>query len=235
MLHIGITSASGKMGKALLEELKTCKDCKLSCAYSRTPEVTENKSDFTSSIIEFAKSSDVIIDFSSPDFLEQVLSNALKFLRPVVCGTTGLGQQHHTLMAEAAKNIPIFYAPNMSVGIHFICAALNNAKPLSANFNTTIKETHHIHKKDSPSGTALLLASKLSEQGFAVKINSIREGSVFGIHEIQLTSSDEVITISHKALSRNVFAKGAINAAIWLFKQDPGLYSFNDMFNVANP
>lgn len=174
---------------------------------------------------------DIIIDFSTKDALLQNLILAQKIRCPIVIGTTGFTQKEHDLIAKAALNIPIFWAPNFSIGI---AAALQAAKLLSSllqGFTVHIEETHHVHKKDAPSGSALALKMTV-EKGNphnTPTIESFRKDEVVGDHAVFFTAKDEKITLSHQAFSRDVFANGALTAAKFLITQKPGLYGMDNL------
>ena len=157
-----------------------------------------------------------------------------KYRKPLVCGTTGLSEEHFAKLKSSAAEFPIFYAPNMGIGVNVLAQMLHRAKDdLISNFDIKIIDTHHKHKKDAPSGTALFLANQLQTQDTQIPITSIREGEAFGTHEVILSTPDETITITHQALNRNVFAMGAIKAAMWLASQKNGLYSFQDLLKTT--
>ncbi len=163
---------------------------------------------------------DVLIDVSSPHALEENLSAH----KPIVIGTTG----HPNLSAieKAAKYLPIFYAPNFSIGI----ALMNKlAAEIVRCFPSDIDliETHHSEKKDSPSGTALYLLKTLSN----ARIHSIRSGKIIGEHTLIFNNAEERITLSHEAHSRDAFARGALAAAHFLLGKPPGLYSMDNLFS----
>jgi 4-hydroxy-tetrahydrodipicolinate reductase len=163
---------------------------------------------------------DVLIDVSSPDALEENLSCN----RPIVIGTTG--HKNFKIIEEAAKTLPIFFAPNFSLGVAlFKKIALEIAKHFPAEID--LLETHHNQKKDAPSGTALLL----SEQIPNMKIHSIRSGAIIGEHTLIFNNSEEQIRLTHTAHTREAFAKGAIRAAYFLKSQPPGLYTMDNLFS----
>jgi len=177
-------------------------------------------------VIEISRSTDrakiecdVLIDVSSPEALLENLSAN----KPIVIGTTG----HKNLEAiqKGAETLPIFYAPNFSLSIALLKKlSLEIAKYFPENID--LIETHHTEKKDAPSGTALLLAQNLP----GTKIQSIRSGNVIGEHTLIFSSPEEKITLSHEALTRDLFAKGALAAAHFLIGKPPGLYTMDNLF-----
>lgn len=167
---------------------------------------------------------DVIIDVSSPLACAQTLT----FKKPLVIGTTGHTPENKELIRQASLSTPILFSPNFSLGM----TACLEAAPLLAkqleNFCTIITETHHIHKKDTPSGTALALAQAINPTN-PPPIQSIREGEIMGEHIISFSSQGETITLKHEVHSREAFARGALKAAQFLIHQKPGLYSMKDI------
>ena len=152
---------------------------------------------------------------------------------PFVSGTTGLSRTDHLLLTKASKKIPALWAPNMSLGVAALERAIEALKSLS-HFDFQIEETHHIHKKDSPSGTALRLQKTL-EKTVGRKLPdplAIRGGGVFGIHQVHALGSNETLIFEHRALNRKVFAEGALFAAAWLSHKKKGLYTIQDVLET---
>ena len=200
---------------------------------------------------------DVLIDFSVPQSSVDAIQACAKIKRPVVVGTTGLSKEQQAAIVECAKTIPIVQAPNMSLGVNVCFALAQYAMKLladnasSAGVEVDIIETHHHNKKDAPSGTALRLGDKVT-MGFANKklagreqdtgtttrdnivYHSMRAGDVAGEHEVCLTLPGEQVQIRHKAVNRNNFALGALEAARWVSGQVPGLYEMNDVFGISS-
>ncbi len=179
-------------------------------------------------ILDFSQS-DVVIDFTSREATKSHLAAAIKSKKPLVIGTTGHSEEEKQEIEGAAKLIPILYAPNFSLGVALCLEAVqrfNNA----LNCHVEISETHHLHKKDAPSGTALRLAEVIKPK--EVKIQSIREGEVVGEHVVVFECGHERIELKHTAHSRDAFAHGALRGAKFIVKQSPGLYSLKDLFHV---
>lgn len=197
--------------------------------------------------------SDVVIDFTSPQATVSHASLAEKHQKALVVGTTGLNSAQEDILKQAAKKAPIIYAANTSLGVNLLAALVEQAaKSLSTEFDIEINEMHHRRKMDAPSGTALLLAEsaakgraadlhkilaagnrtgerKVGSIGFSV----LRGGGVVGDHDVLFASDEEIITLSHRALDRNLFAKGALKAAIWAAKkQQSGLYTMRDVLGL---
>jgi 4-hydroxy-tetrahydrodipicolinate reductase len=178
------------------------------------------------SLHHLVASCDVIIDFSSPSMTSDLILFARKERKPLVIGTTGLSDHTHRLLSEAASDIAIIYAANFSIGVTaFLQAATLLSEKLYRHFQMKIEETHHIHKKDSPSGTALAIAKAT---GHNPSIESFRIAEEIGQHQLIFSNPFEKIELSHQALSREVFAEGALFAAKTLVLQPPGLYSLKD-------
>lgn len=194
---------------------------------------------------------DVIIDFSNPTLLDDMLEFAIFKNIPVVIATTGYSESQIEKIKDAAKQIPVFFTFNMSIGVNLICSlAKKAASVLGDDFDIEIIEKHHNQKLDAPSGTAIMLAnavnsvfddSKLYEYDRHSKrqkrtkneigIHSIRGGTIVGEHDVIFAGHDEIVTVSHTALSREVFATGAIKAAKFLYNKPVGLYDMNSILN----
>ena len=195
---------------------------------------------------------DVAIDFSRPQATMAVLDLCLREGKPLVTGTTGLGEAEMARLKEAAKSIPVFYSRNMSLGVNLQLALVQAAtRVLGTAFDPEIVETHHNLKVDAPSGTALMLAEAIegaregeSELIFGrhetnkrrdkkeIGIHSLRGGNIAGEHSVYFLGTDEEIVITHRAGSKRVFAEGALTATIWLMKQRPGFYTMSDVIHM---
>lgn len=189
---------------------------------------------------------DIIIDFSNPTLMDEVISLATIRKAPVVIATTGYDAAALEKIAELAKLVPVFRSGNMSLGIAAIKAAALTVKAILGDaFDIEIVEKHHNQKLDSPSGTALLLADALADKSAQtpnragkrrkgeVGITSVRGGGVVGEHEIGFYGADEIVTIAHSARSRNLFAAGAYKAADLLLASPSGLYDMDDLVKAS--
>lgn len=200
-------------------------------------------------IIEKNIKADVAIDFSNPNLVNQTLEFCKETATPLVLGTTGICKEDETNIKEASKTIPIFWTPNVSIGINLLVAACKNIIKASDDiFDIDIIEKHHNKKVDSPSGTANMIANiikRLSEEKYITKktittnnfdfnkirnkdeirIYSLRSGNMTGEHSVIFSYGDETLTISHSAMSKEIFAKGAIQAANFIINQKPNLYN----------
>ena len=199
------------------------------------------------------KKANVIIDFTVPKCTLQVLKIASKLKKRVVIGTTGFSKRDENLIKKYSKKIPILKAGNMSLGINLLMYLTEIAsKSLGNNFLSKVFEIHHKHKKDHPSGTALMLGKgiavgrnkdfyksigkkylnkKTFPYGKKINFNSLRKGEVIGEHEVKFSSGKEIITLNHEAFDRALYSEGALTAAKWLMNKKPGLYSMRNLLN----
>ncbi len=232
-LNIAVFGASGRMGQEIRQLLGESKSLTPALGISskggaegfqKTAKKLEAK-DF--------KKIDVLIDFSIADSFSQVVQFAAENNLPLVSGTTGISEADKKLMSKAAQKIPLLWAPNMSLGIATLEKALSALAALK-HFDFQIEETHHIHKKDSPSGTALLLQKKLQDVvGRSLpKPLAMRGGGVFGVHQVHVLGQNETLVFEHRALNRKLFAEGAVIAAQWLSSRKKGLYTLQDILET---
>ena len=201
-------------------------------------------------ISEFPGHADAIVDFTHHTSLPELTDYAEQTSTPIVIATTGHTEDELTKMREAAKKVPVFFSGNMSIGINLLIELCKTAsKTLGDSFDIEIIEKHHNQKLDAPSGTALMIANTLKdERGSAeyiydrhsvrktrtseeIGIHSVRGGTIVGEHEVMFAGNNEVITISHSAMSREIFANGALKAAAYIAKKDSGLYNMSDLIN----
>ncbi len=201
------------------------------------------------SVAEVAESADVLIDFSSANGLKERLAFCAERRLPALLALTGYSAADEELVGESAKRIPIFKTGNLSIGVSLMrLLAKKAAQALGDGFDAEIVERHHNQKKDAPSGTALMLAKSV-EEGFGggkefvygregtvgarkkseIGIHAVRGGNIVGEHEVMFAGEDEIVTITHSARSRKVFASGALKAAHWLIGRAPGLYDMDDL------
>ena len=253
-INLAITGCMGRMGQQLIKSSKLDKNFKLVT-------VTENRiinkkiGGIKPSLnTENAfKRANVIIDFTIPKCTFEVLKIASKLKKIVVIGTTGFTQKEENLIKKYSKKIPILKAGNMSLGINLLMYLTEIAsKSLGNNFLSKVFEIHHKHKKDHPSGTALMLGKGIAAgknkdfyklmgkkylnkknfpYGKKINFNSIRKDEVVGEHEIKFSSGKEIITLNHEAFDRALYSEGAFTAAKWLMNKKPGLYSMRDVLN----
>lgn len=208
------------MGKEISQLLATSSDLELHYAVQRTTAWDESR----------ASEVDVWIDFSLPEAFEAMLQRVKSTGKPLVSGTTGLSAEQLLKLKQLAENQPVLWASNMSLGVAVLSEALKALSALS-DFDFQIEEIHHHRKKDKPSGTAITLQENLKRavQKDLPEPVAIRGGGVFGEHKIYALGEEEVLTFSHSALNRTVFAKGAVRAASWIIHQKSGYYSIANM------
>ncbi len=248
MTNVVISGCCGKMGRVINDIISNRSDTKVIAGIDK---VYEKYSDFTvvSKPSELSCKPDVIIDFSHPSALDGLLEFAKTNGVALVLASTGYSDEETAKIKSAASEIPIFFTANMSIGINLMRELAKKAvSVLGSQYDVEIIEKHHNQKIDAPSGTALMLAESINEaSGYKysyvydrhsvrkkrdkaeIGIHSVRGGTIVGEHEIIFAGRDEVITISHSAASKEVFAVGAVNAAVFVADKPAGLYSMADM------
>jgi len=242
------------MGQQVIKSLKSDKNFKL-VAVTEYKKVNKkiNGIKITQNTIDVLKKSDLIIDFTVPKCTFETLKIASKLKKRIVIGTTGFNKKEENLIKKYSKKIPILKAGNMSLGINLLMYLTEIASgSLSNNFLSKIFEIHHKHKKDYPSGTALMLGRGiatgkkknfysligkkfLNKKKFPyskkINFNSLRKGEIVGEHEVKFSNGKEIITLNHEAFDRALYSEGALLAAKWLMKKKPGLYSMRNLMN----
>ena len=253
-INIAITGCMGRMGKQLIKSTIKDKTTKLVALTENRlinkkingikPELNTEKA---------LNKANVIIDFTIPKCTFEVLKIASKLKKKVVIGTTGFTEKEENLIKRFSKKIPILKAGNMSLGINLLMYLTEIASSsLGNNYLSKIFEVHHKHKKDHPSGTALMLGKGIAvgknknfykmigkkylnkknfPYGKKINFNSIRKGEIIGEHEVTFSSGKEIITLNHEAFDRALYSDGAIIAAKWLINKKPGLYSMRNLLN----
>ena len=253
-INLAITGCLGRMGQQLIKSSKSNKSFKLVA-------LTENKA--INKIIsgiklnlntdQTFKKTDVIVDFTVPKCTLEILKIASKLKKRVVIGTTGFSQKEENLIKKYSKEIPILKAGNMSLGVNLLMYLTEIASgSLDNNYLSKILEVHHKHKKDYPSGTALMLGKGIADgknknlynligkkflnkksfpYGKKINFNSIRKGEIIGEHEVTFSSGKEIIRLNHNAFDRTLYSDGALTAAKWLTNKRAGLYSMRDLLN----
>ncbi|MGB5076970.1 MAG: 4-hydroxy-tetrahydrodipicolinate reductase [Sphingorhabdus sp.] len=242
MTAIGIIGSAGRMGQALEQAI---------VAAGQVHAGGVDKGDDLANLVSI---SDVLVDFSSPHALEATLDACTAGGKPLIIGTTGLEERHHYLIDDAALEIAILQTGNTSLGVTMLAALVQKAAAqLGNDWDIEIVEMHHRHKVDAPSGTALLLGeaaargrnidlSQHSERGRngitgprrrgSIGFASLRGGSVAGDHSVLFASEGERIELVHRAESRDIFASGAIKAALWLETQKAGRYTMEEVLGL---
>ena len=253
-INLAITGCMGRMGQQLIKSSKTDKSFKLVTLTENriiNKKINGIRPDLNNE--NAFKKANIIIDFTIPECTLEVLKIASKIKKKVVIGTTGFSKKEEKLIKKYSKKIPILRAGNMSLGINLLMYLTEIAsKSLGNNFLSKVFEIHHKHKKDHPSGTALMLGKgiavgknkdfyklmgkkyfnkKTFPYGKKINFNSLRKGEVVGEHEVTFSSGKEIITLNHEAFDRALYSEGAFTAAKWLMNKKPGLYSMRDVLN----
>ncbi len=258
LLKICITGANGKMGLAL-QTLISSQQTKLQLV-AAIGRVNTASSDANNSLVQItnlsqlAEKPDVIIDFSKPDFSLEIAAQAQQQKIPFVSGTTGFSDTQINSLKKISHHIPLLWAANMSLGITLAHALIKlSSAVLGEDVQVEITEAHHIHKLDAPSGTALALAREIAasrsksvedlisyegeNKSFnhapdKIGFNVIRQGEIIGEHRVEFNLDGEQLAIEHKANDRNLFAKGALRAGLWIVGRQPGWYNMADVLEI---
>jgi 4-hydroxy-tetrahydrodipicolinate reductase len=221
-VRVLLVGAKGRMGKVIVDLARSGPGIEIAA-----------QCDLGDDLKTGMKNCDVVIDFSQPAATEEICRAALQDRHPLVIGTTGHSPEQRQMIEKTAETLPIVFASNFSVGVNALFALTQKAAEiLRDEFDLEIVETHHVMKKDAPSGTAKTLAEILKATrkiDKEIPIRSIREGEVVGEHTVIFSGRGERLELVHRARSRETFAKGALRAAEWVMGKPPGLY---DMQNV---
>lgn len=248
MIKVLICGANGMMGKTVNSCIKEREDCTVLCGVDLNTAQYDEFPIF-SSFSEVTEKPDVIIDFSHPSVLKNVLEYAQSTGTPVVFATTGYSDEQIAEIKKAAQVIPAFFTFNLSLGINLLVELAKKATSiLGEQFDIEIVEKHHHLKIDAPSGTAIMLANAINETSDnkynynydrhsqrkkrdknEIGIHAVRGGTIVGEHEVIFAGHDEVITLSHSAASKGVFAAGSVNAAMYIANCKPGLYDMSSL------
>ena len=253
-INLAISGCLGRMGQQLIKSSKSNKNFKLVTLTENKP-ITKKIAGISLDLNTEAafKEADIIVDFTIPKCTLDILKIASKLKKRVVIGTTGFSQKEDNLIKKYSKKIPILKAGNMSLGVNLLMYLTEIAsKALNDEYLSKIFEVHHKHKKDYPSGTALMLGKGIADgknknlysligrkflnknffpYGKKINFNSIRKGAVIGEHEVAFSSGKEIIKLNHEAFDRALYSDGALTAAKWLMNKKPGLYSMRDLLN----
>ena len=253
-INLAISGCLGRMGQQLIKSSKKNKSFKLVTLTENrilNKKIAGIKLNLNS--YEAFKNTDVIIDFTIPDCTLNILKIASKLKKKVVIGTTGFNKKEEALIKSFSKKIPILKAGNMSLGINLLMYLTEIAsKSLNDEYLSKVFEVHHKHKKDYPSGTALMLGKGIADgknknlynlmgkkflnkkffpYSKKINFNSIRKGEIIGEHEVAFSTGKEIIKLNHEAFDRALYSDGALTAAKWLTNKKPGLYSMRDLLN----
>ena len=248
MTNIILCGCGGRMGKAIAAAIKN--DCTIVAGVDINASALSAASDFPvyEKISDFPDKADVIIDFSHHSAIRSLIEYAKTTKTPIVIATTGHTEDELALIEESSKEIAIFRSGNFSLGINLLISLVKQAaKTLGSDFDVEIVEKHHNKKLDAPSGTAIMIADAIAgereESEYVydrhsvhkardtkeIGIHSVRGGTIVGEHEAIFAGENEIVTISHSAASREIFATGAIRAAVYLSQKTNGLYNMTDM------
>ena len=253
-IKLAISGCMGRMGQNLIKSSKKDKDFQLIVLTESKiikKEIRGVKLDLNNE--QAFKKVDIIIDFTVPKCTLEILKIATKLKKKVIIGTTGFTKKEENLIRNYSKKITILKAGNMSLGINLLMYLTEIAsKSLNDKFLSKVFEVHHKHKKDHPSGTALMLGKGIANgqnktlnkligkkflnkksfpYGKRINFNSLRKGEIIGEHEVKFSSGKEIITLNHEAFDRALYSEGALTAAKWLINKKPGLYSMRNVLN----
>lgn len=250
IMKIIICGCNGKMGKAIVKATQNYNDCEIAAGVDKIVDSQASFPTYTS-IENIKEKADVIIDFSHPSALDSILNYSKKTNTPAVLCTTGFNNEQVEKIKNASKTMPVFYSRNMSLGINLLIElAKKTTEILEKDFDIEIIEKHHNQKIDAPSGTALMIAEGISQtceskknfiydrsstrkarEKSEIGIHSLRGGTIPGDHEVIFAGNKEIITISHHAESRDIFANGALKAAYFLKDKPKGFYTMKDVIH----
>ena len=253
-INLAITGCMGRMGQQIIKSVKSDKNFKIVALTENriiTKKIFGIKPKFNTE--SSLRNADLVIDFSVPKCTFEILKIASKQKKRVVIGTTGFSRKEENLIKKYSTKIPILKAGNMSLGINLLMYLTEiTSASLGNKFFSKVFEIHHKHKKDYPSGTALMLGKgiatgknknfykligkkylnkKIFPCGKKINFNSIRKGNVVGEHEVKFSSGKEIITLNHEAFDRALYSEGALTAAKWLINKKPGLYSMRNLLH----
>lgn len=248
MTNIILSGANGRMGRAITAKAKKSDTCRIVAGYDIN-DLCENDYPVFTDIEKCTSEADVIVDFSHPSAFSAVLSFAKERRLPLIVATTGLSAEQKAELFSSKSEIPVFYSANMSLGVNLLInLCKKTVSVLGDKFDIEIVEKHHRTKLDAPSGTALALADAISDvmannpsytydrhsirrerTKNEIGIHSVRGGNIIGEHEVIFAGDDEIISLSHSATSREVFASGAILAAEFIKGKPAGLYSMDEL------
>ena len=255
-INLAISGCMGRMGQQLIKSSRSNKNFKLVAVTES--QVIKRKFNGIKSVTnteQAFKKADVIIDFTVPNCTLEILKIASKLKKKIIIGTTGFTQKEEVMISNYSKKISILKAGNMSLGVNLLMYLTEIAsKSLNENYRSKIFEIHHKHKKDYPSGTALMLGEgiangknkdlykitgkkflneKFFPHGKKINFNSLRKGEVIGKHEVNFSNKKETIILNHEAFDRSLYSDGALTAAKWIINKKPGLYSMRDLLDFS--
>lgn len=251
MIKVAINGINGKMGKVLSNAVRNQEDMELVCGFDIFDDGT-NGCPVYKEPKDCPLALDVVIDFSHPALFEGLLEYGISKKVPLVIATTGLSPEQKEQMVQASKEVAIFHSANMSLGVNLLIDLVKQAaQVLYGNFDIEIIEKHHNQKIDAPSGTALMIADEISHslddsmqyvydrhsvrkkrEKKEIGLHAVRGGTIVGEHEVLFAGKDEMISVTHTATSKEIFATGGVRAARFLASKKTGFYSMKDV--IAN-
>jgi 4-hydroxy-tetrahydrodipicolinate reductase len=230
-----VHGASGRMGRSILRLMEPMPDLALAAAVTRSGRHglapgLELPSERLGECPEFR----VAIDFSLPDAFDAIMSLCVERKAALVSGTTGLNASQDAALSEASIHIPVLWAANFSPGVAVLAELVERAAAALPGWDADIIESHHVHKRDAPSGTALALGARVSKgRGHEPHYAALRAGDIVGEHTVQLSGLGERLELIHRATDRDIFARGALHAAVWIAGQPPGRYTMKDCLGLS--
>lgn len=250
MINILLSGCNGRMGQVITRLSGQYDDLKIVAGY----DISDNRKNDYPVFTDLHKCNvkfDVIIDFSNPAALEQLMAFAVEKQLPIVVATTGLSSVQKSLLEKSSESIPVFSSANMSLGINLLIDLVKKAaKILEMNYDIEIIEKHHNQKIDAPSGTALAIADSINtvleqKQEYVydrhsrikkrskseIGIHAVRGGTIVGDHSVLFAGDDEIIEINHSATSRDIFGTGALRAARFIYGKEPGMYDMDALIS----
>ncbi|MFA7677638.1 MAG: 4-hydroxy-tetrahydrodipicolinate reductase [Candidatus Omnitrophota bacterium] len=237
MINLGINGARGKMGQRIASLALADSNYGVPFGFERQghPDIGKVFSGvMITDDLEKVASCDCFVDFTHPAATLNCLSYLIKYNKPVVIGTTGFDEEGRSRIVDASKKIPVVFSPNMSVGVNALFKILSQVSEILKGYRVNITETHHVHKKDAPSGTAKEIARIINSKGINVKpesIKSIREDEIVGDHKVIFESDVDRLELFHSARTRDIFVQGALVACSWVKGKCQGLYSMDDVLS----
>jgi 4-hydroxy-tetrahydrodipicolinate reductase len=233
-VRVLIHGASGRMGQALLRLAADTGQLDVVAAVTRRSppaRVVEGVAHFAASELPRVPEFDVAIDFSLPEGFDPILALCVERKAALVSGTTGLSQAQLAALQAASADIAVVWATNFSLGVAVLAELVERAAAALQGWDCDIVESHHVHKQDAPSGTALTLGQGAELSGATPRYASLRAGDIVGEHLVQFTGLGERVELTHRATNRDIFARGALHAAQRLVARSPGLYRVRDLLD----
>jgi 4-hydroxy-tetrahydrodipicolinate reductase len=255
MIKAILNGCNGKMGRVVSEEVSKAPDIEIVAGIDKNTEASPFGYPVFESIDKADVKADLIIDFSRPESIPDMVSYTVRTKTALMVATTGLDKEHTEQLERAAETVPVFHTANMSLGVNVVkdvCCRV--ASVLADNFDIEVIEFHHNQKADAPSGTALMLAKAIKgtvseskefiygrtpesgkRQAKEIGIHALRGGTMPGEHSVLFAGPDEIIEIRHLALSRKIFALGALRAARFIVGKRPGMYNMDSILLSNTP